>query len=113
MSRERKDGVFHLRADTRHLNQGRNTSRTKRKVHLNLGSARKGTLEQLNNFFHAVKARIGIAGGTTQSNQEAHVPRNAIADCAKTREMNEEPLLKHRRERVIEVCSLGESPFSQ
>src|ERR1700692_4582630 len=46
----------------------------------------------------------------TQSNQEAHVARNAIADCAKTREMDEQPLLELRRQRVSEVCTLGEPP---
>jgi hypothetical protein len=51
-----------------------------------------------------------VASGTTQPHKEAHVAGNAIPDCTKAREMDEKPLLKHRWQWVVEVCSLGESP---
>jgi hypothetical protein len=38
------------------------------------------------------------------------VTTDAIADCAKAREVNEKTLLKNGGQRIVEVGSFGESP---
>jgi hypothetical protein len=51
-------------------------------------------LEQLNDFCNALKADVLVTGGAAKPYQKTHVACNAIADWAKAREMNEEPLLE-------------------
>jgi hypothetical protein len=46
---------------------------------------------------------IRIAGRPTESQQEAAVSRNAVANFAKAREIDKQPFLEQRRDRGVQI----------
>jgi hypothetical protein len=61
---------------------------------LKFWSARKGPSQELNNVGNALRGYSSIAGGAAKSHQETNVTGNAVADCAKARQVDEKPFLK-------------------
>ena len=73
-------------------------------------SAWKGPSEEFNNLCDALRARDRIAGRTAKSYKKPYVTCNAIADCAKARQVDEKTFLKNGGQRIVEVGSFRESP---
>ncbi|MCU1296452.1 MAG: hypothetical protein JWO91_730 [Acidobacteriaceae bacterium] len=60
-------------------------------------SAWKRPSNESNNVCNTLRTHRRIASGTAKSHQEANMTRNAVADCAKARQVDEKTLLKHGR----------------
>jgi len=73
-------------------------------------SAGKGPSKEFDNVRNALRKRGRIASGPAKSYKESYVTCNAIADCAKAREVDEKTLLKNGGQRIVEVGSFRESP---
>jgi hypothetical protein len=73
-------------------------------------SPRKRPSQELNSVCDTLRAHRGITGRMAKPNQKANMTSNAVADCAKARQVDEEALFKSGGERIIEVGSLCESP---
>jgi len=73
-------------------------------------SAWKRPAKEFNDICDCLCAHGRIAGRTTKPHQETYVTCNAIPDCAKARQVDEETLLENRGERIVEVSSLCETP---
>ena len=57
--------------------------------------------KQLNHICNTLSTHSRITSGTAKSHQESNMTTDAIADCAKARQVNEKPLLK---DRTVEDC---------
>jgi hypothetical protein len=73
-------------------------------------SAWKGPSKEFNDICDSLCTHVPIASGTAKSYKESYVTCNAIADCAKAREVDEKTLLENRGQRIVEVGSFCEAP---
>ena len=73
-------------------------------------AARERPSKKLNNICNTLRKRRRIARRAAKSHQETNVTSNAVADCAKARQVDEKTLLEEGREGIVEVGSLCESP---
>ena len=72
-------------------------------------------LQEPDGLLDGLRRRRRVAGRVTVSHQESAVARDAVADLAEAGEIDEEPLLEERRNRIVEIGGLGEipKPFDQ
>lgn len=63
----------------------------------NVFVGRDGALERTNHLRNRHHWRIWIAGGSTEFQQEAAVPRDAVTNLAKAGEIDKKPFLEERR----------------
>ena len=64
----------------------------------------------MNNLSNTLRAHSRVACRTAKSYQKANVTRNAVADGAKARQVDEKTFLKNRGQRIVKVGSFRESP---
>src|SRR5450432_2214946 len=79
-------------------------------MRLKLLSARKRPSKEGNDLCNRLRAGSWIPRGTAESQQETDVTTDAVADCAKARQVDEKAFLKDGGQRIIEVSGLGETP---
>ncbi len=73
-------------------------------------SAGKGPSKKFDHIRNALGTRGRIAAGMAKPYKESCVTCNAIADCAKAREVNKKTLLENGRQWIVEIGSFCESP---
>src|SRR5579864_3648709 len=90
-----KDGVFHPRIGHWHFSNGCGTGCAQRETRLKFLSAWKRPSKEFNNFFDTLRVHGRIASGSAKPHQETNMTGNAVADCAKARQVDEKTLLKN------------------
>jgi hypothetical protein len=71
---------------------------------------RQWSADQPDHLFYSLRRTLPVARWPPQTDQKSDVPGDAVADVAKPGEVDEQPLLEQRRQRVVEVAELGEPP---
>jgi hypothetical protein len=66
--------------------------------------------QHLDHLLDCLGSRVGVSGRPALADEKADVPDDAVADLAESREMDEEPLLEHRRQRAVQVGRLRKLP---
>jgi hypothetical protein len=74
------------------------------------GPLGNGATEPFDDLLDRVGLRSGISGWPPLTDEKAHVPDDAVADLAESRQMDEQALLEQRRERTVQVGRLRELP---
>src|SRR5579864_9545414 len=95
MTCQHKDGIFQLRVRHRHCNNWCGAGGAQRETRLKFLSAWKRPSKEFNNFLDTLRTHHRIASGAAKSHQETNMTSNAVADCAKARQVDEKTLLKN------------------
>ena len=94
MPRQYKDGLFHLGVRHRQFNERGRGSCAESQKRLKFLSAWKRPLQKLNYLCNALGAHGRVASRPAKSYQEADVSSDAVANCAKARQVDEETLFE-------------------
>src|SRR4029453_3035981 len=105
-----KERPFHRRVRVWQLKQCRLTAFTLCERWLQTFTAQQRTTDQVKNFVDALHGAGGIAGGSSQSDKEPNVARDAIAHFAETRNVDKQPFLEQRGQGIVQIRKARESP---